>query len=122
MSETVIVIRSLVPGGAAAADGRLVPGDRLVAVNDTRLDNASLDAAVHALKGAPYGPVRILIARPLHDSHKDSVVDTVGQWSSTSSYLCLVCRNACTVCIITQLAFSTFNSPNLSTDSHRTTD
>ena len=42
--ETVIVIRSLVPGGVAQLDGRLVPGDRLVFVNDVNLDNAKLDA------------------------------------------------------------------------------
>ncbi len=28
-----------------------------------RLDKASLDVAVHALKGAPYGPVRLGIAK-----------------------------------------------------------
>ncbi len=30
-----------------------------------RLDNASLDTAVQALKGAPYGPVRLGIAKPV---------------------------------------------------------
>ena len=65
MSETVIVIRSLIPGGPAAVDRRVFPGDRLVYVNDVRLDNASLDAAVQALKGAPYGEVRLGIARPV---------------------------------------------------------
>ncbi|XP_071445203.1 patj homolog [Hetaerina americana] len=64
-SETVIVIRSLVPGGVAQTDGRLVPGDRLLAVNDSRLENASLDRAVQALKGAPRGVVRIAVAKPL---------------------------------------------------------
>jgi len=54
-SSTLIVIRSLVPGGVAQIDGRLIPGDRLLFVNDTRLENASLDAAVQALKGAPKG-------------------------------------------------------------------
>lgn len=49
--ETVIVIRSLVPGGVAQVDGRLVPGDRLVSVNDVDLENATLDQAVQALKG-----------------------------------------------------------------------
>ena len=29
-SESVIVIRSLVPGGVAQQDGRLIPGDRLM--------------------------------------------------------------------------------------------
>lgn len=64
-SETVIVIRSLVPGGVAQMDGRLIPGDRLLSVNDTVLENASLDQAVQVLKGAPKGIVRIGVAKPL---------------------------------------------------------
>lgn len=64
-NETVIVIRSLVPGGVAQVDGRLIPGDRLLFVNDTGLENASLDQAVQALKGAPKGVVRIGVAKPL---------------------------------------------------------
>ncbi|XP_044740796.1 patj homolog isoform X2 [Chrysoperla carnea] len=64
-NDTVIVIRSLVPGGVAQIDGRLIPGDRLLFVNDTVLENASLDQAVQALKGAPRGVVRIGVAKPL---------------------------------------------------------
>jgi len=64
-NETVIVIRSLVPGGVAQLDGRLIPGDRLLFVNDVVLENASLDTAVQALKGAAKGPVRIGVAKPL---------------------------------------------------------
>lgn len=64
-SETVIVIRSLVPGGVAQMDGRLIPGDRLLSVNEINLENASLDQAVQALKGAPKGTVRISVAKPL---------------------------------------------------------
>jgi len=63
--ETVIIIRSLVPGGAAQLDGRLVPGDRLMFVNNVRLENASLDEAVQALKGAPRGRVILGVAKPL---------------------------------------------------------
>ncbi|XP_064625536.1 multiple PDZ domain protein-like isoform X5 [Lineus longissimus] len=63
--DTVIVIRSLVPGGVAQLDGRLVPGDRLIFVNDMNLENATLDQAVQALKGAVRGTVRIGIAKPL---------------------------------------------------------
>lgn len=63
--ETVIVIRSLVPGGVAQMDGRLVPGDRLLFVNDINLENATLHEAVTALKGAPKGIVRIGVAKPL---------------------------------------------------------
>ncbi len=64
-SESVIVIRSVIRGGVASQSKCLVPGDRLVYVNDSRLDNASLDAAVQALKGAPYGPIRLGIAKPV---------------------------------------------------------
>ena len=56
-TETVIVIRSLVPGGVAQQDGRLIPGDRLMFVNNVPLGNASLDTAVQALKGAAQGVV-----------------------------------------------------------------
>lgn len=64
-NDTLIVIRSLVPGGVAQMDGRLIPGDRLLFVNDMNLENASLDQAVQALKGAPKGVVRIGVAKPL---------------------------------------------------------
>uniref|UniRef100_A0A6Q2XZM7 Multiple PDZ domain crumbs cell polarity complex component n=1 Tax=Esox lucius TaxID=8010 RepID=A0A6Q2XZM7_ESOLU len=64
-SKTVIVIRSLVPGGVAEQDGRLLPGDRLMFVNSTNLDNASLEEAVQALKGANIGKVHIGVAKPL---------------------------------------------------------
>lgn len=49
----------------AQLDGRLIPGDRLLFVNDTVLENASLDQAVQALKGASKGIVRIGVAKPL---------------------------------------------------------
>ncbi|XP_027133463.1 multiple PDZ domain protein isoform X4 [Larimichthys crocea] len=64
-SKTVIVIRSLVPNGVAEQDGRLLPGDRLMYVNTTNLDNASLEDAVQALKGAKLGKVQIGVAKPL---------------------------------------------------------
>lgn len=64
-NETVIVIRSLVPGGVAQQDGRLIPGDRLLFVNETVLENATLDMAVQALKGAPKGKVVVGVAKPL---------------------------------------------------------
>ncbi|XP_063075915.1 multiple PDZ domain protein [Engraulis encrasicolus] len=63
--KTVIVIRSLVPGGLAERDGRLLPGDRLMFVNNIDLRHVSLDHAVHVLKGTPYGIIRIAVAKPL---------------------------------------------------------
>lgn len=61
----MIVIRSLVPTGVAEQDGRLLPGDRLMYVNTTDLENASLEDAVQALKGANLGTVQIGVAKPL---------------------------------------------------------
>uniref|UniRef100_A0A8C2Q255 Multiple PDZ domain crumbs cell polarity complex component n=1 Tax=Cyprinus carpio TaxID=7962 RepID=A0A8C2Q255_CYPCA len=63
--KTVIVIRSLVPDGVAEQDGRLLPGDRLMYVNNINLESASLEEAVQALKGANMGTVRIGVAKPL---------------------------------------------------------
>ena len=63
--EIVIVIQSLVPGGVAQVDGRLVPGDRLLFVNDHNLEQSSLEESVGALKGAPPGRVCIGVAKPL---------------------------------------------------------
>ncbi|KAG7461876.1 hypothetical protein MATL_G00195790 [Megalops atlanticus] len=75
-AKTVIVIRSLVPDGVAELDGRLLPGDRLMFVNDTNLENASLEDAVQALKGAAIGKVRIGVAKPLPiDSNDTDLTD-----------------------------------------------
>lgn len=70
----MIVIRSLVPNGVAEQDGRLLPGDRLMYVNTTNLENASLEDAVQALKGAKLGTVQIGVAKPLPVSIRISIV------------------------------------------------
>ena len=66
------------PGGIAQVDGRLLPGDRIMYVNDTSLDtHTSLDCAVQALKGAQFGPVKIGIARPINfEDDKNPSCDT----------------------------------------------
>ena len=61
----VIVIRALVPGGVAQLDGRIVPGDRLVAVNDITLENMNLDDVIQILKSTPKGPVKLSLSQPL---------------------------------------------------------
>lgn len=73
-AKTVIVIRSLVPNGVAEQDGRLLPGDRLMYVNATNLENASLEDAVQALKGAKLGKVQIGVAKPLPVSIRTTIV------------------------------------------------
>uniref|UniRef100_A0A7N8WY35 Multiple PDZ domain crumbs cell polarity complex component n=1 Tax=Mastacembelus armatus TaxID=205130 RepID=A0A7N8WY35_9TELE len=74
--KTVIVIRSLVPNGVAEQDGRLLPGDRLMFVNTTNLENASLEDAVQALKGAKLGKVQIGVAKPLPVSLSISIISS----------------------------------------------
>lgn len=49
------MIRSLVPAGAAEQDGRLHPGHRLMSVNNTNLEHATLDTAVQTLKSTERG-------------------------------------------------------------------
>ncbi|CAH0714846.1 unnamed protein product, partial [Brenthis ino] len=63
--SSVIVVRSVVRGGAAARDGRLAPGDRLVSVNGLDVSRSPLAVAVRAIKSAPKGVVTIGIAKPL---------------------------------------------------------
>ncbi|TRY58342.1 hypothetical protein DNTS_030965 [Danionella cerebrum] len=65
---TVIVIRSLVAGGLAERDGHLLPGDRLMFVNETDLSHASLAQAVQVLKSTALGIVRIGVAKPLAEN------------------------------------------------------
>ncbi|MCP9261358.1 Multiple PDZ domain protein [Dirofilaria immitis] len=65
LEQSVIVIRSLVPGGLAQADGRIIPGDKLMFVNDEDLSNSTLEHAVDVLKSAPDGLVRLGIAKPI---------------------------------------------------------
>ncbi|XP_028985124.1 multiple PDZ domain protein isoform X3 [Betta splendens] len=92
-AKTVIVIRSLVPNGVAEQDGRLLPGDRLMYVNATNLENASLEDAVQALKGAKLGKVQIGVAKPLpgiygysHSPHPYGEQDITSSSSSTHSF------------------------------------
>lgn len=65
VARSVIVIRSLVPGGVADNHGGLLPGDQLVFVNDTQLDTCSLAQAVEVLKSAPPGRVYLGIRKQL---------------------------------------------------------
>ncbi|XP_006879836.1 PREDICTED: inaD-like protein [Elephantulus edwardii] len=64
-TRSVIVIRSLVADGVAERGGELLPGDRLVSVNEHCLDNTVLAEAVEVLKAVPPGTVRLGICKPL---------------------------------------------------------
>ncbi|XP_035268186.1 inaD-like protein isoform X2 [Anguilla anguilla] len=77
VARSVIVIRSLVPGGVAETHGGILPGDQLVFVNDTHLDTCHLPQAVEVLKAAPPGKVYLGIRKPLatEEAHDDGRVE-----------------------------------------------
>ncbi|NXA13988.1 INADL protein, partial [Sapayoa aenigma] len=64
-ARTAIVISSLVAGGVAERGGELLPGDRLVFVNEKYLDSATLAEAVEVLKSVSPGTVSLGICKPL---------------------------------------------------------
>ncbi|KAJ8950936.1 hypothetical protein NQ318_008375 [Aromia moschata] len=74
--SSVIVVRSLVPNGAAEHNGKVTPGDRLISVNDKVIKNATLDQAVQALKGTLPGIVKLGISKPLPSSRQSEAVST----------------------------------------------
>ncbi|XP_049735386.1 inaD-like protein isoform X1 [Elephas maximus indicus] len=69
-TKSVIVIHSLVEDGVAERGGELLPGDRLVSVNEYCLDNTRLAEAVEILKAVPPGTVRLGICKPLVEDDK----------------------------------------------------
>ncbi|KAM5148188.1 inaD-like protein [Mantella aurantiaca] len=73
-TRTVIVVQSLVAGGVAEESGQILPGDRLLFVNDSFMDNASLDDAVQILTSVPPGKVRIGLCKPLVNEKEDDTV------------------------------------------------
>ncbi|XP_048207401.1 inaD-like protein isoform X2 [Perognathus longimembris pacificus] len=70
-TRSVIVIRSLVADGVAERSGELLPGDRLVSVNQFCLDNTTLADAVEVLKAVPPGTVYLGICKPLAEDEKE---------------------------------------------------
>ncbi|CAG9808015.1 unnamed protein product [Chironomus riparius] len=65
---TVIVVRGLIPGGAAESANVIFPGDRIISVNEHNLRNVTLDEAVQVLKSIPLGYAQIGLCRPLSTS------------------------------------------------------
>ncbi|KAH0567796.1 hypothetical protein KQX54_014022 [Cotesia glomerata] len=81
--ETVIIIRSLVPGGVAETNGQLIPGDRILFVNNVVLTNATLSEAVEVLKQAPKGKVQLGVAKPSRVLKRYLYVSTAEMTSNT---------------------------------------
>ncbi|KAK3096187.1 hypothetical protein FSP39_024179 [Pinctada imbricata] len=60
-----IFVTKVIEGGAAEQDGRLAVGDRLIAVNESSLDNVTHEEAVAVLK-ATQEVVNLTIAKPTY--------------------------------------------------------
>ncbi|NXP13755.1 INADL protein, partial [Thinocorus orbignyianus] len=85
-TRTAIVISSLVAGGVAERGGELLPGDRLVFVNEKSLDSATLAEAVEVLKSVPPGPVSLGICKPLvRESKEEETMHNVDSSSVKTS-------------------------------------
>ncbi|XP_041886788.1 inaD-like protein isoform X1 [Corvus kubaryi] len=83
---TAIVISSLVAGGVAERGGQILPGDRLVFVNEKYLDGATLAEAVEVLKSVPPGTVSLGICKSLvGESREEENMHGVGTNSIKSS-------------------------------------
>ncbi|NXS32365.1 INADL protein, partial [Pomatostomus ruficeps] len=83
---TAIVISSLVAGGVAERGGQILPGDRLVFVNEKHLDGATLAEAVEVLKSVPPGTVSLGICKPLvGESREEENMHSVDTSSIRSS-------------------------------------
>ncbi|XP_042676068.1 inaD-like protein isoform X5 [Centrocercus urophasianus] len=76
-TRTAIVISSLVAGGVAERGGELLPGDRLVFVNEKYLDSTTLKEAVEVLKSVPPGRVSLGICKPLVGESKEENVHSM---------------------------------------------
>ena len=73
-----IFVTKVIDGGAAQLDGRLAVGDRLLAVNETPLENVTHDDAVAALK-ATQERVRLLVAKPAYAAAESLPVESLPQ-------------------------------------------
>ncbi|XP_044530709.1 inaD-like protein [Gracilinanus agilis] len=71
-TRTVIVIRSLVANSEAERGRELLPGDRLVFVNDLSLEDVTLTEAVEILKALPPGRVSLGICKPLVEGSEEN--------------------------------------------------
>lgn len=70
-----IYIEDVKKGSAVAMDGRIEPGDKLIQVNETNLEELSNEDAVRVLKDAVYqrGPLKLVVAKLLESNKNDGV-------------------------------------------------
>ncbi|XP_028398955.1 uncharacterized protein LOC114522468 [Dendronephthya gigantea] len=67
-----IYVKSILPGGAAASDGRLREGDEIASVNSVSLNNFSHAEAVRKFKRLGQGIVNLVVRRPFSSTSVES--------------------------------------------------
>ncbi|KAK5852166.1 hypothetical protein PBY51_023658 [Eleginops maclovinus] len=65
------IISSITPGGPADVNGCLKPGDRLISVNDVKLEGLSHDTTIEILQNAP-DDVTLVVLQPKERLYKES--------------------------------------------------
>ena len=83
-SRGLFMIRRIMAGGAAAKDGRLKPGDRLVSVGERSLADLSYAAVLQALSDAPRDCQLVVWRDPNYDLDATSSIYSVGDKSNLS--------------------------------------
>uniref|UniRef100_A0AAQ5X1J5 Protein tyrosine phosphatase non-receptor type 13 n=1 Tax=Amphiprion ocellaris TaxID=80972 RepID=A0AAQ5X1J5_AMPOC len=74
-TELGTIISSITPGGPADVNGCLKPGDRLISVNDLKLEGLSHTTTVDILQNAP-DDVNLVLSQPKERLYKELEFDT----------------------------------------------
>ena len=80
-----IYVKSILPGGAAASDGRLKEGDEIASVNSVSLINFSHAEAVRKFKRLGQGIVNLVVRRPFSSSSVESPASKSSSLRRTAS-------------------------------------
>ena len=83
-SRGLFMIRRIMAGGAAAKDGRLKPGDRLVSVGERNLADLSHATVLQALNDAPRDCQLVVWRDPNYDLDATSSIYSLGDRSNLS--------------------------------------
>lgn len=71
--DTAIYITRIVPGGAAERDGRLLPGDRIVEMDDVHLLSATTEGVAAAMVKPGDGIIKLTVTRLPHEQVEETL-------------------------------------------------
>ncbi|KAG7334567.1 hypothetical protein KOW79_002974 [Hemibagrus wyckioides] len=91
MNDSGIYVAKIKEDGAAALDGRLQEGDKILAINGHKLENLCHSAAVELFRSAGEEVTLLIQPRPSHSSNGPLGPRPDGDSSSSMSSFTLVC-------------------------------